>query len=318
MDADTYELLRESIRALLQSRSDDLVTGLAQLGWDEVVSEDAAAAVDMLFTELGALGRASHVLDGILIDSGGGDLRGSSTEPLAVIHPLATATCARDALLRIDGVVLRDPCEVTGGVVAVPGDDTTVYVLGSERLATATTPVRGFDPDSALHRVRLSVAAYDVEELKSDWATAMAAGRRALAAELLGNGRTMLDTAVEHVGQRMQFGRPIGANQAPRHSLAHCYTLLEGARELVRVSWNSGTAWDALVAKAYAGYASETTASSCMQVCGAMGVTSEHSLGGFVKRARILDGLYGGWRRSTQRIGRSLLCSKTIPVGPPL
>jgi alkylation response protein AidB-like acyl-CoA dehydrogenase len=72
------------------------------------------------------------------------------------------------------------------------------------------------------------------------------------------------------------------------------------------------------VAKTYAGSASDVTSRTCLQVCGAIGLTSEHSLGRYVKRARILDALHGGWRESVQDIGMTLLRDERIPVGPGL
>ncbi|EUA23061.1 hypothetical protein I553_5160 [Mycobacterium xenopi 4042] len=57
------------------------------------------------------------------------------------------------------------------------------------------------------------------------------------------------------------------------------------------------------------------TSRACLQVCGAIGLTSEHRLGGHVKRVRVLDALYGDWRTSTQEIGMTLLQRETIPAG---
>jgi alkylation response protein AidB-like acyl-CoA dehydrogenase len=125
----------------------------------------------------------------------------------------------------------------------------------------------------------------------------------------------MLDIAVEHVGQRKQFGRPIGANQTPRHRLADAYVQLSAAHELVQIAWASDRPWDATVAKTYAGLAVDTTARACLQVCGAMGLTAEHALGGYVKRFRTLDALYGRWQRTMRAVGEQLLASRTIPRG---
>lgn len=70
------------------------------------------------------------------------------------------------------------------------------------------------------------------------------------------------------------------------------------------------------MAKTYAGQASDATTRACLQLCGAIGLTSEHPLGGYVKRARILDALYGGWREATHDIGMTLLRTEGIPPGP--
>lgn len=319
MDADTRDLLRESIRALLASRPEDLVAGLDELGWQDVISEDRAGAVELLFTEQGAAGRASAALDAVLIDAGGGDLRDatSARQPLVVVHPFGgVRSHTRGGQLLVDGVALVDPAESGGLVVAGDREAASVYLLSADHVATGATPVRGFDPASSLHRIHLKVALAQVTEPKSDWAAATAAAQRALASELVGNGTAMLDLAVDQVGQRLQFDRPIGANQTPRHRLAQSYALLTAARELAEVAWHSDTGWDATVAKTYAGFASDAASATCLQVCGAIGLTAEHSLGGYVKRARILDALYGGWRRSVHDIGVGLMRSGTIPAGP--
>jgi len=49
------------------------------------------------------------------------------------------------------------------------------------------------------------------------------------AAELTGAATAALDLAVEYAREREQFGRPIGANQAVKHSLADCWMALDEA-----------------------------------------------------------------------------------------
>jgi Acyl-CoA dehydrogenase, C-terminal domain len=317
VDADTRDLLRESIHELLECGNEDLVARLDELGWQAVLVDDRAAAVDLLFTAQGRAGRGSSALDGVLIDAAAGQLHGTNTGALTVIYPIGAATTVNyDGRLLINGVLLTDPQTTDGFVVAAQDCESTAYLVGPQQLTS--TPVGGFDPASSLHRARLDVPIADTQQRLCDWTGAIAAGRRALASELVGNGSAMLDIAVDHVRQRMQFGRPIGANQAPRHLLAECYAQLAAARELIDVAWKSDTSWDAWVAKTYAGQASDMTSRVCLQVCGAMGLTSEHSLGGYVKRARILDALYGGWCMAVHDIGMTLLRAESVPAGPRL
>ena len=312
MDADTRDLLAGSIRALLRSRPGELEAGLAELGWDEVVSDDEAAAIELLFTEQGAAGVASAALDGVIVSAGGGDLPSIPSEQLRVVHPFGSvaSSVAGDRLL-VDGVALSEPSSDGVYVVAAGA---AVYTVPVVDIAPAVA-VRGFDPASALCPVRFVIGTDVAEERKSDWHAATAAARRALACELIGNGKAMLGIAVEQVSQRNQFGRPIGANQTPRHRLADAYVQLSAASELVAIAWASGTPWDARVAKAYAGYAADTTIRASLQVCGAMGLTSEHALGGYVKRSRTLDALHGRWQYAMRAIGEQLLASRAIPRG---
>jgi hypothetical protein len=232
------------------------------------------------------------------------------------VHPLGCAEpTTHGDRIKIDGVIFRAPDPAATAIVGT--DETScAHILTARQLAESVTAVCGFDPASTLHRVQITIERADLTDLKTDWSHATAAARRALSSELVGNAQAMLDLAVEHVTHRLQFGRPIGANQTPRHRLAECYALLGGAHELVHAAWSSGTPWDATVAKSYAGYAAHTTSRACLQVCGAMGLTSEHSLGSYVKRSAVLDALYGGWQQGVLTLGRELLSTYTIPSGP--
>ncbi len=312
MDAETQDLLRGSVRDLLASGDDDIAVGLRDLGWADVVTEDPAIAIDLLFSEQGASGKASSALDTVAFATG----EDGTGHP--VLHPLGASTAGRmsDDVLDIDGVLLTEPHAAV--VVAVGSADAGVsatYLLDADPVAAASTPVRGFAPGSRLHRLRLKVDRPSLTPVAVDWAAVDAAARRALAAELVGNGNAMLGLAAVQIADRHQFGRPIGANQSPRHRLAEAYAWLCGASELVRMAWQSGTAWDARVAKAYAGYAVEATGRACLQVCGAIGLTTEHELPTYVQRARILDALYGGWSDAATDIGAQLLTTAAVPAG---
>ena len=41
----------------------------------------------------------------------------------------------------------------------------------------------------------------------------------------------------------------------------------------------------------------------------------EDALGGYVKRFRILDALYGSWQHTVRAVGEQLLASRVIPRG---
>lgn len=303
MDADTRDLLSGSIRQLLGSGS-DVVSGLNELGWDDVVDDDPAEAVNLLFSEQGRSGKASAALDTVAFAR----LTDSTIHPL--VHPAGGEFSARqsEGALVVDGVLLGKPtddCVAASpcGSFVVPIDDGAKVV-----------PVGGFDPESQLRRICLTVDLRSVTEADIDWPGTAAAARRALAAELVGNATAMLELATEQISARRQFNRPIGANQSPRHRLAEGYALVRGAEELVTMAWRTGSAAEALVAKAYAGHASDIASRACLQVCGAIGLTTEHPLPRYVKRARILDLLYGGWQLCTRTIGEQIVATSRIPA----
>jgi alkylation response protein AidB-like acyl-CoA dehydrogenase len=304
VDADTRELLAGSIRELLGSGA-DVVAGLEELGWSDVVDDDPAAAIDLLFAEQGISGASSAALDTVAVAR----LDDGRVRP--VVHPVGREFSAlvEGRTLVIDGVVLGD----TAGTFIVVSEGGS-HVVDTEAHGVPPTPVGGFDPPSKLHRVTLTVDLGDVAEGSVDWPTVTATARRALASELVGNATAMLALATEQITARHQFGKPLGANQSPRHRLAEGYAHVRGAAELVTTAWHTRTPEDALAAKAYAGRASDITSRACLQVCGAIGLTTEHALPGFVKRARVLDALYGGWQWSTRRIGTGIASTSRIPT----
>jgi alkylation response protein AidB-like acyl-CoA dehydrogenase len=113
----------------------------------------------------------------------------------------------------------------------------------------------------------------------------------ALAAELVGTARRMLDMALEYAKQRVQFDRPIGSFQAIQHRMADLSLAVERADAAVQYAAMTFDADDpearraAHVAKAAAGAAATGAAKDSMQVHGGIGYTWEHDLHLFIRRA---------------------------------
>jgi alkylation response protein AidB-like acyl-CoA dehydrogenase len=113
----------------------------------------------------------------------------------------------------------------------------------------------------------------------------------ACAAELLGAGERVLADSVTYVGQRTQFGRPIGSYQAIKHRLADVRIALDFARPLVLgAALGDVPASAAKVAAADAAYLASRTG---LQVHGAIGYTQEFDLSLWLGRIRALVGAWG-------------------------
>ena len=113
----------------------------------------------------------------------------------------------------------------------------------------------------------------------------------------LGLGRAALADAVQYVGERIQFGRPIGAFQAIQHKIAQMGTQLEAARGLVyRAAWHidKGEADMKLpaMAKLFASEAANHVADECTRILGSYGFAMEYDAQRYFRDARFL--LYGG------------------------
>ena len=113
------------------------------------------------------------------------------------------------------------------------------------------------------------------------------------AADMLGSASRALDFAVEYAKDRVQFGRPIGSFQAVKHRCADMLVDVEGMRSTVYwAAWCIGAADPeasiaASTAKTWCSDASKRVMSSALQVHGGIGLTWEHDLHFFMKRAQL-------------------------------
>jgi alkylation response protein AidB-like acyl-CoA dehydrogenase len=120
------------------------------------------------------------------------------------------------------------------------------------------------------------------------------------AAELVGLAAELVARSVAHAGERVQFGRPIGAFQAVKHQIVDAHVAVERARSLVRHAAVLAAAGDpeaptaARLAKAAAGEAASGAARTGVQVHGGIGITEEHDVSRLYLRARQLSALLGG------------------------
>ena len=133
-------------------------------------------------------------------------------------------------------------------------------------------------------------------------------GALATAAQLIGAGQALLDTAVDYAKQRAQFGRVIGSYQAIKHKLADVHIALELARPLVYgaalslADRSADTARDVSAAKAAASDAALLAARSALQTHGAIGFTAEHDLSLLLLRVQALRSAWGAPATHRRRV----------------
>ena len=128
---------------------------------------------------------------------------------------------------------------------------------------------------------------------------ALDVGRAGVAAELLGLADEVFDRTVQYLKDRRQFGKAIGEFQALQHRAAHLYTELEISRAALLKAQQSldadvhqaGAA--VAVAKARAGRTATLAVQEAVQMHGGMGMTDAFEIGFFMKRARVLQELWG-------------------------
>jgi alkylation response protein AidB-like acyl-CoA dehydrogenase len=127
----------------------------------------------------------------------------------------------------------------------------------------------------------------------------------ALAAEMCGGAQRVLDMTVEYAKLRVAFGKPIGSYQGVKHKCSDMLVEIENAKSLTYyAAWAiDGEQPDApmavSMAKAYASDASRKVSNAGIQLHGGIGMTWEHDLHLYMKRAKASEVAFGDatWHR---------------------
>lgn len=121
----------------------------------------------------------------------------------------------------------------------------------------------------------------------------------ALACEMVGGARALLESAVDYSKLRMQFGRPIGSFQAIKHKCADLLLEVELANAAACYAAAAVAAGDpelpalASLAKASASDAYMLAAIECIQIHGGVGFTWDNDTQLWFKRAKSSEVLLG-------------------------
>lgn len=120
------------------------------------------------------------------------------------------------------------------------------------------------------------------------------AGVLALCAEALGIMGTLIAMTREYLATRIQFGAPIGRNQALQHRMADLLIEAEQARSAVIIAaaalQNEANPAKAIHAAKYTiGVAGELIGEEAIQLHGGIGMTEEFALSHFAKRLILID-----------------------------
>lgn len=112
--------------------------------------------------------------------------------------------------------------------------------------------------------------------------------------EMVGNIQRVLEMTVEYAKERKQFDRPIGSFQVVQHYCADMATDVDGARlSTYRAAWmlSQGLTCtrEVAIAKAWMGEASRRIMDRAHQIHGAIGVSMEHDLHFYTRRAKAAE-----------------------------
>jgi hypothetical protein len=318
MDGEDRRLFERTLgRATAQHSGDALDAALDEVDWRDALSTDPRTAVSLLFQLQGAANTTSSALGQVFAHAlGVGSGTGIVLPPIGRWDPPGTVD-GQDLVVRGLGPASLSRLESVLIVTSMGGR--TVAVTGPAS-SLALRPVEGLDPRLSLLEVTGRWVLSDQVPVApvGDWPTALARGRLAVAHELVGASRTMLDLACEHARSRIQFGRPIGSFQAIRHRLAETLVGIDMADAMLDSAWLDRSPGTAAMAKAVAGRQARTTARHCQQVLAGIGFTTEHPLHHFVRRTLVLDALLGSAASLTRALGNEVISTAQLPALLPL
>ncbi|QFY12259.1 acyl-CoA dehydrogenase [Nonomuraea phyllanthi] len=180
----------------------------------------------------------------------------------------------------VTGVAGADVADVllvpAGGRLHVVEEGAAVQVVPSLDL---TRPVATVTFDGVPAR---EVGACDLGEV-------LAFGAGLLASEQLGVAEWCLDTTLAYVKERHQFARPVGSFQAVKHRLADLWLDVVRARAAARSAATDGSPVSVAVAQSWNAGVAVHAAEEALQLHGGIGMTWEHPVHLYLKRAKASE-----------------------------
>ncbi|MFJ8543667.1 acyl-CoA dehydrogenase family protein [Streptomyces sp. NPDC093586] len=223
---------------------------------------------------------------------------------------LHTAPGTGWATARVEGGALHG--ELTGiadavatDVLLVPADDGALYAVDADEVAV--TPRTSLDLTRPLATVTLDGApGLRLGDAEGAVRRALRTGAGLLASEQLGLADRLLTDTVHYLKERRQFNRQVGGFQALKHRLARLWLEVAGLRAAARNAADALTTGEdtdvaVAVAQAYAAQAAVHVAEEALQLHGGIGMTWEHPVHLYLKRAKadsIAHGTAGAHREA--------------------
>lgn len=125
-------------------------------------------------------------------------------------------------------------------------------------------------------------------------------GAAALVCEAAAAMKVLCETTLDYVKTRVQFGKPIGANQALQHRLVDMYSLTRESESMAKYAIDALAETDATArkravsaAKSLVGRAGVQVGKEAVQLHGAIGMTDECNVSHYFKRLTMIETLFG-------------------------
>lgn len=222
-----------------------------------------------------------------------------------VHNPAAIATVVTDGKLTGTKAFVADGDSAALFVVAATDG---LYLVAGDAAGVARSPRQMADSRSHAE-VRFDGAAADKLEGVGtqaiiDRATA------AVCAEMLGLTVQAFETTNDYLKTRVQFGQPLSTFQALQHRMAKMFTEIELMRSAVEAAFEAIDAGRSDVdqavtlAKAVASDTQKLVSREMIQLHGGIGMTDDYDAGFYIKRAAVLEAMWGNAAYHRERFAR--------------
>jgi alkylation response protein AidB-like acyl-CoA dehydrogenase len=191
-------------------------------------------------------------------------------------------------------------------VTAVDGSGLSQFLVPAKAPGVTISPLEALDLGRRLADVRFERVRVGNDALLGPAGGAAAQVERQLqvalvlqSAEIVGVADRALEFTLDYVKQRVAFGRPIGSFQAIKHRLAEHAAQLEGAKAATAYAAQAvqdnapDAAVAATIAKAQSGRCGTEIVRDCLQMHGGIGMTFDHDIHLYLRRAVSNEALWG-------------------------
>ena len=191
-------------------------------------------------------------------------------------------------------------------------DGISLFLVPKDAAGLSVAPMPSIDETRKLCELRFDNVAVPqtalLGALHEGWpalARVYDAASVALAAEMCGGAQRVLEMTVDYAKLRVAFGKPIGSYQGVKHKCSDMLVEVENAKSLTYyAAWaidekQPDAPLAVSMAKAYASDASRKVSNAGIQLHGGIGMTWEHDLHLYMKRAKASEVAFGDatWHR---------------------
>jgi len=190
----------------------------------------------------------------------------------------------------------------------------SLLLVEREAAGVSVSPLRSMDQTRRIAEIRFENASGQLlGGENAGWATwevVRDAALVALSTEAVGGSEKVLEDSVAYAKERVQFGKPIGVNQAIKHKCADMLIEVESSKSITYyAAWALAEGVDeatlaAAMAKAYTSDAYRHTSAENIQIHGGVGFTWEYDCHLYFKRAKAIEVTYGSPSGHRERVAQ--------------